>query len=78
MARRHYILSIDQGTTGTTVLLIDTYGEIVARGYCEFTQRYPRPGWVEHDATEIWEVTRKVITDLVNTHGVAQQIAAIG
>ena len=78
MARRHYILSIDQGTTGTTVLLIDTYGEIVARGYCEFTQRYPRPGWVEHDATEIWEVTRKVITDLVNTHGVTQQIAAIG
>lgn len=78
MARRPYILSIDQGTTGTTVLLIDTCGEIAARGYCEFTQRYPRPGWVEHDATEIWEVTRSVITDLVNAHGVAQQIAAIG
>ena len=78
MARRPYILSIDQGTTGTTVLLIDTYGEIVARSYCEFTQRYPRPGWVEHDATEIWEVTHKIIADLVNTHEVAQQIAAIG
>ncbi len=78
MARRRYILSIDQGTTGSTVLLIDTYGEIAARGYCEFTQRYPHPGWVEHDATEIWEVTRNVITNLVNAHGVAQQIAAIG
>ena len=78
MARRPYILSIDQGTTGTTVLLIGTCGEIAARGYCEFAQRYPKPGWVEHDATEIWEVTRKVMTDLVNAHGVAQQIAAIG
>lgn len=78
MARRRYILSIDQGTTGSTVLLIDTYGEIAARGYCEFTQQYPHPGWVEHDAAEIWEVTRNVITNLVNAHGVAQQIAAIG
>lgn len=78
MAKRHYILSVDQGTTGTTVLLIDAYGEIAARGYREFAQRYPRPGWVEHDATEIWEVTRKVITDLVGAHGVAKQIAAIG
>ncbi|MDE0186489.1 MAG: glycerol kinase GlpK [Candidatus Poribacteria bacterium] len=78
MARRRYILSIDQGTTGSTVLLIDTYGEIVARGYCEFTQRYPHPGWVEHDAAEIWEVTRNVISNLVNAHEVAQQIAAIG
>ena len=78
MAKRHFILSVDQGTTGTTVLLIDAYGEIAARGYREFAQRYPRPGWVEHDATEIWEVTRKVITDLVGAHGVAKQIAAIG
>lgn len=78
MARRRYILSIDQGTTGSTVLLIDTYGEIAARGCCEFTQQYPHPGWVEHDATEIWEVTRNVISNLVNAHGVARQIAAIG
>lgn len=78
MARRRYILSIDQGTSGSTVLLIDTYGEIAARGYCEFTQQYPHPGWVEHDATEIWELTRNVISNLVNAHGVAQKIAAIG
>lgn len=78
MAQAPYILSIDQGTTGSTVLLIDAHGEIVAHGYREFTQHYPRPGWVEHDATEIWEVTHRVIADLIDTHGLADKIAAIG
>lgn len=78
MAHPPYILSIDQGTTGSTVLLIDAHGEIVAHGYREFTQHYPRPGWVEHDATEIWEVTHRVIADLIDTHGSTDQIAAIG
>ena len=78
MAHPPYILSIDQGTTGSTVLLIDAYGEIVAHGYREFTQHYPRPGWVEHDPTEIWEVTHRVIADLIDTHGRADEIAAIG
>ena len=78
MAHPPYILSIDQGTTGTTVLLIDVRGEIVAHGYQEFTQHYPRPGWVEHDPAEIWEVTHRVIADLIDTHGGTDQIAAIG
>ncbi len=78
MAHPPYILSIDQGTTGTTVLLIDVRGEIVAHGYQEFTQHYPRPGWVEHDPAEIWEVTHRVIADLIETHGNTDQIAAIG
>ena len=78
MAHPPYILSIDQGTTGSTVLLIDAHGEIVAHGYREFTQHYPRPGWVEHDPTEIWEVTHRVIADLIDTHGRADEIAAIG
>ena len=78
MAHPPYILSIDQGTTGTTVLLIDVRGEIVAHGYQEFTQHYPRPGWVEHDPAEIWEVTHRVIADLIETHGDTDQIAAIG
>ena len=73
-----YILSIDQGTTGSTVLLIDVRGEIVAHGYREFTQHYPRPGWVEHDPIEIWEVTHQVIADLIEVHEVANKIAAIG
>ena len=78
MAQPPYILSIDQGTTGSTVLLIDTQGEIVAHGYREFTQHYPQPGWVEHNPIEIWKVTHQVIADLIDTHGVANEIAAVG
>ncbi len=54
------ILAIDQGTTGTTCLVFDLGGRIAGRAYSEFHQHFPRPGWVEHDATEIWEVTRQV------------------
>ena len=78
MAQPPYILSIDQGTTGSTVLLIDAGGEITAHGYREFTQHYPRPGWVEHDPVEIWEVTHQIIADLMNAQGVADEIVAIG
>ena len=78
MAHPPYILSIDQGTTGSTVLLIDARGEVAAHGYREFTQHYPCPGWVEHDPIEIWEVTHQVIADLIDVHGVAGEIAAIG
>ena len=48
------ILAIDQGTTGTTVMLIDTHLHVVGRGYQEIKQHYPRPGWVEHDPEDIW------------------------
>ena len=54
------ILAIDQGTTGTTCLVFDPEMRIVGRAYSEFEQFFPRPGWVEHDAEEIWEVTRRV------------------
>jgi len=54
------ILAIDQGTTGTTCLVIDRDGQVRGRAYSEFTQHFPRPGWVEHDAGEIWDVTRRV------------------
>ena len=53
-------------------------GRLQRTGYREFTQHYPRPGWVEHDPIEIWEVTHQVIADLVNAQGIADQIAAIG
>jgi glycerol kinase len=56
-----YILAIDQGTTGSTALVLDHEGTVRGRGYSEFTQYYPQPGWVEHDAEEIWRVTLKVI-----------------
>jgi glycerol kinase len=78
MAERRYILSIDQGTTGSTVLLIETHGKIVGHGYREFTQHYPRPGWVEHDPVELWDVTYQVIAELLQRTGVADEIAAIG
>jgi glycerol kinase len=54
------ILAIDQGTTGTTCIVFDREGRPCGRGYSEFRQHFPQPGWVEHDAAEIWEVTRKV------------------
>jgi len=49
------ILAIDQGTTGTTCLVVDSAGTVLGRGYREITQHYPRPGWVEHDADELWQ-----------------------
>ena len=58
------ILSIDQGTTGTTTLLVDVHGNIIAKGYREFTQSYRRPGWVEHDPEEIWDATLQAIDAL--------------
>ena len=74
-----YVLSIDQGTTGTTVLVFDHDGAIVGRAYSEFTQHYPRPGWVEHDANEIWDVSRRVVgTALGEANVSARQLAAVG
>lgn len=49
------ILAIDQGTTGTTVMIVDKEGKILFRYYKEFKQIYPKPGWVEHDPDEIWQ-----------------------
>jgi glycerol kinase len=54
------ILAIDQGTTGTTCIVFNAQAEPAGRAYREFTQHFPRPGWVEHDAREIWEVTQAV------------------
>ena len=50
-----YILSIDQGTTGSRAVVYDKKGKIKASAYQEFAQYFPKPGWVEHDANEIWE-----------------------
>ncbi|MCX5852015.1 MAG: glycerol kinase GlpK [Deltaproteobacteria bacterium] len=57
------ILSIDQGTTGTTVVLIDGDLRVLARGYREFRQIYPQPGWVEHDPDDIWDSLLGAIRD---------------
>ena len=74
-----FILAIDQGTTGTTVMLFDAAGNVKGRTYKEFTQYYPRPGWVEHDAAEIWQDCRALMDEIIVQTGVeAGAIAAIG
>jgi len=72
-----YVLAIDQGTTGTRAIAYDRNGERIASAYEEFTQYFPKPGWVEHDPEEIWisvnNVIRKILQDIPADH-----IAAIG
>ena len=73
------ILAIDQGTTGTTCLVFDREGRIRGRAYSEFTQHFPRPGWVEHDAAEIWDVTRRVASHaLADAQADPASLAAVG
>ena len=73
------ILAIDQGTTGTTCLVFDHEGKIAGRGYSEFEQHFPRPGWVEHDASEIWEVTLRVAKEALGDAGTeSSELDAIG
>jgi glycerol kinase len=64
------ILAIDQGTTGTTCLVFDGEGRIAGRAYAEIEQHFPRPGWVEHDAAEIWETTRRVAAEAIAAAGI--------
>jgi glycerol kinase len=73
------ILAIDQGTTGTTCLVFDGEGVVAGRAYSEFEQHFPRPGWVEHDAGEIWEVTRRVAAEAIAAAGIeGAELDAIG
>ena len=73
------VLSIDAGTTGITVLVIDPEMSVRGRAYSEFAQHYPRPGLVEHDAVEIWEVTRRVMEAALSDAGASpSDVAALG
>ena len=73
------ILAIDQGTTGTTCLVFDREGRIAGRAYSEFEQHFPQPGWVEHDAAEIWEVTRRIAVQAIVDAGIqGADLDAIG
>jgi glycerol kinase len=74
-----FILAIDQGTTSSRAILFDHAGGIKAVAQREFTQHFPQPGWVEHDANEIWSTQAGVVTECVAKAGVDfKQIAAIG
>jgi glycerol kinase len=76
---RRYVLALDQGTTGSTALVVDEEGTVRARGYAELTQYYPQPGWVEHDPEEIWttvtEAARRALAEAGVTGG---DVAAVG
>jgi glycerol kinase len=77
-ARRH-VLALDQGTTGSTVLVVDPDGAVRGQGYAELPQHFPRPGWVEHDPEEIWQTTCEALTKALGAAQVSPaEIAAIG
>jgi glycerol kinase len=74
-----HVLAIDQGTTGTTVLVLDEELRLRGRGYQEFRQIYPQPGWVEHDPEDIWGSVTVALEKALATSGVgAKDLAAIG
>ncbi|MGH8621697.1 MAG: FGGY family carbohydrate kinase, partial [Burkholderiales bacterium] len=73
------ILALDQGTTSSRAILFDAAGAIVATAQKEFTQVFPRPGWVEHDPTEIWATQLAVAHEALARAGIhARDVAAIG
>ena len=77
MAR--FILSLDQGTTSSRAIIFDKQGNSIATAQKEFTQIFPEPGWVEHDANEIWSTQLGVVTEVVAKAGLTiGDIAAIG
>jgi glycerol kinase len=74
-----FIAAIDQGTTSTRCIVFDADGRIVALDQREHQQMYPRPGWVEHDATEIWHNVLSVTRTALDRAGLSRaDLAAIG
>lgn len=74
-----HLLAIDQGTTGTTVLILDEHLNVVGRGYREFAQHYPQPGWVEHDADELLASVWAAAEQALHQSGVAaNDLLALG
>src|SRR4051794_3216539 len=72
-----HVIAIDQGTTGSTVLVLDEQLAVRGRGYKEFRQIYPKPGWVEHDPADIWASVEGALAQAVK--GIDRKsIAAIG
>lgn len=70
------ILALDAGTTGVTALVIDRDRHVVGRGYQDFSQHFPRPGWVEHEPEEIWSALLIALSEAVGDRG--SQIVGVG
>lgn len=76
---KRYLMALDQGTTSSRCILFNKQGEIVSVAQKEFTQYFPKSGWVEHDANEIWASQRGVMAEAMAKHSIeADEIAAIG
>jgi glycerol kinase len=74
-----FLLAMDQGTTGSTALLLDDKGRTAGRANVEFPQHYPQPGWVEHDPEEIWDSMVRAVAGALKSASIrADQIAGIG
>ena len=74
-----YILALDQGTTSSRAIVFDKRGQIISVAQKEFTQIFPKPGWVEHDPAEIWSTQAGVAAEAITKKGLAaKNIAAIG
>ena len=74
-----FVLAIDQGTTGTTALVLDRRGAVRGRGYAELPQHFPKPGWVEHDPDEIWATVGVAVPRALASAKVPRaRVAAVG
>jgi glycerol kinase len=79
VAERGVVLSLDEGTTGATAVAVGLDGEVRGKGYHEITQHYPLPGWVEHDAEEIWSAVKKSAREaLAHANANEKDVRAIG
>src|SRR6266496_1603223 len=73
------VLAIDAGTTGVTALVVGETGTVLGRGYREFPQSFPRPGWVEHSPDHWWHAMTDAVVEALARAGVeAHSLAAIG
>ncbi|HXD80583.1 MAG TPA: glycerol kinase GlpK [Candidatus Acidoferrum sp.] len=79
MTDRGVVLSLDEGTTGATAVVVGLDGGVRGKGYCEIAQHYPQPGWVEHDPLEIWSAVQLSAQQALHNAGVsASEVRAVG
>lgn len=79
MNDQQYMMAIDEGTTSTRAILFDRHGQIAGQAQREFHQYFPKPGWVEHDANEIWNAVQSVISDaLIDSDVQPYKVRGIG
>ena len=74
-----FLLALDQGTSGSTALVVDDEGAVRARGYAELPQHYPQPGWVEHAPNDLWTTTAEAAATALTRAGLGgRDVAAVG